>query len=268
MSNVDGSHVSDRIFDHVSGRLTTAEKTAVEAHLAGCAECRKLEAEERVAADLLQNRLPHYAAGEALKARLAATLREAAPPPAPKRPARLAALAPAFGVLAAAAALLFVVEERHQRDASDAAARALVGEAVNDHLRVLYAERPIEIESGGIHQVKPWFSGRLDFAPVVAFDGDAEYVLEGGSVGYVMDRKAAVFVYKVRLHTLSLFVFRADGLTWPEGTVLIGAHRATSSSQRGFNVLMLQSGDLGYALVSDASEGALTKLMGKVLGAP
>ena len=50
----------------------------------------------------------------------------------------------------------------------------LVTEAVNDHLRVLYAEHPVEIESGGIHQVKPWFSGRLDFAPALNFSGDGD----------------------------------------------------------------------------------------------
>ena len=33
---------------------------------------------------------------------------------------------------------------------------SVVAEAINDHLRVLYSEHPVEIESGGIHQVKPW----------------------------------------------------------------------------------------------------------------
>src|SRR6185369_13609046 len=83
------------------------------------------------------------------------------------------------------------------------------------HLRVLVSEHPLEIESGGMHQVKPWFTGRLDFAPVVPFLGDDEFPLQGGAVGYFLDRKAATFVYKRRLHTISLFVFRADGLSFP-----------------------------------------------------
>jgi anti-sigma factor RsiW len=264
MTMANSPHVAELIFDHVSGRLVGAEKAATEAHLAECAECRRLEAEERVVADLLKTRLPRHPAGEALKERLAASVRAAAPPP--KRAGRILAWAAPFAGLAAAAAVVLVLRGQDRREASDGATRAFVGEAVNDHLRVLYAERPIEIESGGIHQVKPWFAGRLDFAPVVAFDGDAEYVLEGGSVGYVVDRKAAVFVYKLRLHTLSLFVFRAEGLPWADGTVPVGAHRAIASTQRGFHVLMLRSGDLGYALVSDAAEPALEKLMGKVVG--
>ena len=54
--------------------------------------------------------------------------------------------------------------------------------AVNDHLRVLASQHPLDIESGGIHQVKPWFEGRLDFAPVVSFLGDEEFPLRGGAV--------------------------------------------------------------------------------------
>ena len=63
--------------------------------------------------------------------------------------------------------------------------------------------------------MKPWFEGRLDFAPVVAFGGDDDFPLQGGSVAYFVDRKAATFVFKRRLHVVTLFVFRAEGLPWP-----------------------------------------------------
>ena len=92
----------------------------------------------------------------------------------------------------------------------------LVAEAVNDHIRVISSTHPVDIESGGIHQVKPWFTGRLDFAPRVAFSGDDDFPLVGGSVGYFRDRKAAVFVFKRRLHTITLLVFPPDGLRLAE----------------------------------------------------
>ncbi len=94
----------------------------------------------------------------------------------------------------------------------------LVAEAVADHLRVVYRDRPVDIESGGPHQVKPWFTGRIDFALPSVFGGDDEFTLEGGSVGYYLDRQAAVLVYKRLLHRASLFVFRADGLSFPRPT--------------------------------------------------
>ncbi|HEX4341220.1 MAG TPA: sigma-70 family RNA polymerase sigma factor [Polyangiaceae bacterium] len=212
--------------------------------------------------ELLRTRLPRHSATDALKERLAASV--GVVPEPRKRSARVVAWAAPLASFAAAASLALFLHGSAAHDAG--ASRAFVAETVNDHLRVLYAEHPVEIASGGIHQVKPWFAGRLDFAPVVAFDGDSEYVLDGGSVGYVVDRKAAAFHYRLGRHPITLFVFRADGLPWPDGTVPVGNHRAVSSSQRGFHVLMLRDGDLGYAMVSDASEPALLTLMSKVAG--
>jgi anti-sigma factor RsiW len=129
---------------------------------------------------------------------------------------------------------------------------------VNDHLRVLDGRRPLDVESGGLHQVKPWFQGRLDFAPVVAFAGDDEFPLKGGAVDYFLDRKAAVFVYGRRLHTVSLVVLRAEGLTWPA--------TPQRMSERGFNVVLWRAGDLGYALVSDVDAGELSMLAARLGG--
>jgi hypothetical protein len=51
----------------------------------------------------------------------------------------------------------------------------LVTEAVNGHLRILSSQHRPDVQSGGIHQVKPRFEGRLDFAPGVRFGGDQEF---------------------------------------------------------------------------------------------
>jgi anti-sigma factor RsiW len=142
----------------------------------------------------------------------------------------------------------------------------MVSEAVNDHLRVLYAEPRVEIASGGIHQVKPWFAGRLDFAPVMPFAGDDDFPLEGGSVAYFLDRKAAAFVFKRRLHVVTVFVFRADGLAWPAPTEAIGRVRATASSSRGFHALLFRDGDLGYAVVSDVDAQDVRALALRIVG--
>ena len=141
----------------------------------------------------------------------------------------------------------------------------MVSEAVNDYLRLLSSQHPLEIASGGIHQVKPWFEGRLDFAPVVSFEGDQDFPLKGGSVGYFLDRKAAVFVYGRRLHTIALFVFRAEGLPWPSrGLEAMGSAHASVSVSRGFNVLLWRAGELGYALVSDLDARELRGLGAKL----
>ena len=144
---------------------------------------------------------------------------------------------------------------------------AMVTEAVNDHVRLLQSQHPFEIESSGIHQVIPWFSGRLDFAPTVRFPGDADFPLRGGAVGYFVDRKAATLVYGRRLHSVSVFVFRADGLPWPRsGLEKLGRLEVLRTASRGFNVLLWRDGELGFALVSDVDPRDLSLLASKLAG--
>ncbi len=164
----------------------------------------------------------------------------------------------ALGVLLLAALPLYYPQ-------SGGAGAVMVTEAVNDHLRLLASQHPLDIESGGMHQVKPWFEGRLDFAPVVRFLGDDDFPLRGGAVGYYVDRKAAVFVFYRRLHPMTLLVFRADGLPWAgRGLEPIGSVQAQVATSRGFNAILWREGELGYALVSDTDLPDLVKLVGKL----
>jgi anti-sigma factor RsiW len=116
-----------------------------------------------------------------------------------------------------------------------------------------------------MHQVKPWFEGHLDFAPVVRFLGDDEFPLRGGAVGYYLDRKAAVFVFRRRLHAVTLLVFRAEGLPWARvGLERVGGVTAQVTTSRGFNAIVWREGELGYALVSDVDLPELERLVGRL----
>jgi anti-sigma factor RsiW len=246
------------------GRLAPALADDVREHLATCAECTRAAQAEAALSEVLE-RLPQHPASLALKRRLRAEWPAPAPVRSGRWPGRLRTLVPGLAIAAAVLVVTPVVWDRLVTHPDREAAATLVGEAVNDHVRVLIAQQPLEVKSGGIHQVRPWFAGRLDFAPVVPFGGDEEFPLEGGAVGYFLDRKAAVLVYGHRLHTISLFVFRADGLRWPRhGLTPIGAVQAYADTTRGFNALLWQRDDLGYALVSDVEPAALRALAARL----
>ncbi len=232
----------------------TAE--AVEQHLAGCAACRHEDAADAE----LTRALGRIARREAPKSLVRAVEARWSPAPTPRttRTGTRTVLAMLAGAALAAAALLVWRGRTHSE--------AMYTEAVNDHLRLLYSDHPLEVESGGVHQVKPWFAGRLDFAPVVAFGGDADFPLQGGAVAYFLDRKAAAYELKRHLHPITLFVFRADGLAWPTATRPIGHARGSADTMRGFHVLLWRDGDLGYALVSDLNERELGSLADKIAG--
>jgi anti-sigma factor RsiW len=257
-----------QLLDYQRGHLPLAVQGEVRTHLDGCADCARADAVEHELTSILEHRLPQHPASLALKRRLAgqwpATVTQL-PWWSRWRPSLVPAFAVAAVVLVAAPVLYY--ERVGSRMASEQA--GMVAEAVNDHLRVLTSQHPLDIESGGLHQVKPWFEGRLDFAPVVPFEGDADFPLRGGAVGYFRDRKAAVFVYARRLHPISLLVFRAEGLTWPARHLTrIGPVDAYATAERGFTVILWRRGELGYALVSDVDARELRQLATRMVGNP
>jgi anti-sigma factor RsiW len=234
---VDCQDARTRLLDAHAGRLGPELEAELRAHLEQCPACAHEDVAEQTLTEVLERRLPQHPASLALKRRLAAQW------PTQLRVAAGQRRWPRWLVPAVAAALVVLVALPFAQSRRDAGLDRVLNEAVNDHLRILQPDRALGIESGGPHQVKPWFAGRLDFAPVVTFEGDADFPLKGGAIEYFLDRRAAVFVYGRRLHTVSLLIFRPEGVPLPRGT--------GERSVRGFNVVIWRSGDLGYALVSD-----------------
>jgi anti-sigma factor RsiW len=245
-----------RLLDDQRGRLAPEARRELGAHLATCADCAHENEVERLLDDALDQRLPARPASAALRERIAAMST-----PAPRRRWWRGALVPALAVAAALVITVPALVYRQMASMRAAATAGMVDEAVADHLRIVQAQRPFEVESGGLHQVRPWFEGRLDFSPVVPFSGDATVPLRGGALAYFRDRRAAAFIYGLRQHTITLLVFRAEGLPWPRrGLARIGGVDAYRTHERGFTVILWRAGDLGYALVSDADPAELTQI--------
>ncbi len=258
--------VREQLLEYQRGRLEPGRARALRSHLEACPACTRAEAAEALLTDLLDRQLPQHPAPLALKRRLAAQW----PTAAATRPSWWERWGRPLVPAAAVAVLLLVAIPLYYQQTAErgqGGTNEMVREAVNDYVRLLATQHPLDIESGGIHQVKPWFEGRLDFAPQVSFEGNADFPLRGGAVGYFLDRKAAVFVYARRLHTISLFVFRAEGLPWPSrGLRPLGRAQALVTPSRGFNVVLWQTGGLGYALVSDVDAQELLHLGGLLAG--
>jgi anti-sigma factor RsiW len=248
------------------GRLETARASEVRAHLDGCAGCRHEEEAETALDEALSQRLPRYPAPAALRRRIegmaAAAIRGAPPaPPLRRRPA-LRRYLPAAAVAAMALLTAGVLVRQGVRTQGVAAER-LADEVVTDHLRLLVSAHPNDLESGLNHEVKPWFEGRLDFAPVVPGDR-GELRLLGGAVGYVLDRKAAVMSYALRRHRVTLLAFSGSGLSWPSANRSAGGVPVYAVSRRGFAVVLWRAGDLAYALVSDVGAPELDGLAAQI----
>jgi len=245
-------------------RLAPGLAREVSDHLAGCPDCARAAAAEAALGEAVERR-PRHPVPPALRRRLERIAGSHAPAPTglawPGRPAwpeRLAwpgRVAPALAAALVAVAATMAVQ-RARQPAPDPVA-LIAGEAVNDHLRVLRSAHPLDVESGARHEVKPWFEGKLGFAPAVPAAVGQEMRLRGGGLGWFLDREAAVMVYALRRHAVTLLAFPVGGLAWPDGGRRL-------ESVRGFNVVLWRSGGIGYALVSDVDAAELSGVAEKM----
>ncbi|AOI78841.1 MULTISPECIES: anti-sigma factor family protein [unclassified Burkholderia] len=81
-----------------------------------------------------------------------------------------------------------------------------VDELVASHVRADLSARDIDVISTDRHTVKPWFNGRLDYAPPVEDLAASGFALVGGRLDYVGRRRVAVLVYRHRQHVVDVYV--------------------------------------------------------------
>src|SRR5262249_17746421 len=126
---------------------------------------------------------------------------------------------------------------------------AATEEAVSDHVRSLMAGHLFDVQSTDQHTVKPWFLGKLDFAPPVVDLAPVGFPLVGGRLDYLDGRPAAALVYQRRQHTINVFV-AADGAS-PD-------RPAEERSVRGFHVRHWTGGGMAFWAVSDVNDAELS----------
>jgi anti-sigma factor RsiW len=98
------------------------------------------------------------------------------------------------------------------------------------------------------HTVKPWFTGKLDFAPPVADYAASGFALTGGRLDYVDGRAAAAITYRHRLHVVNVFVWPAKG----------EADRAPHTHARqGYALVGWTRGGLRFCAVGDVAAADL-----------
>ena len=116
----------------------------------------------------------------------------------------------------------------------------LDADLVADHVRALQAGSIAEVMSSDRHTVKPWFQGRLDYAPPVIDLASDGFPLLGGRIEHVRGQVVATLAYTRNRHVVDLFV-------WPSSE----RNPAVRQVRRGFNVMHWADGSMQYWAVSD-----------------
>ncbi len=235
------------------GELDVPHALALEAHLAGCPACSEALHAERALGEALRAHAPYHRAPEALRARLRTSL-----PPAPQgvlqSPVTVAAasarrrqrvlrqwampLAAAFVLTIGLNALLAGQREKG----------LVVDEIVAGHVRSLLAAHLDDVVSSDQHTVKPWFAGKLDYAPPVHDLALKGYPLAGGRLDYVGNRTVAALDYRRRQHIINLYV-------WPAEKA--GRSTPLATTRSGYNLEHWTDDGMNWWAVSDLSADEL-----------
>jgi len=123
--------------------------------------------------------------------------------------------------------------------------RLLAAEVASAHVRSLMAEHLWDIKSTDQHTVKPWFEGKLDFAPDVRDFKSESFPLEGGRLDYLAGRPVAALVYKHDKHFINLFIWPASGSS---------EQNEVSASHQGYVLAHWVHAGMNYWAISDISE--------------
>ena len=201
---------------------------------------------ETPAEPLIARDATYYRAPEALRKRIHATLVAEA-----REQSRSTWLQ--WGGMAAAFALVSVISwNAAMMYATGTSEERLEGDIMTAHVRSLMADSHLnDVVSTDQHTVKPWFTGKLDFAPTVTDLAASGFTLTGGRLDYLNGRPVAALTYRHRLHVINLF-------EWPTPA---GRDTAPETvAQKGYSMVHWRRAGIEYWAISDVASADLLAL--------
>ena len=229
---------------HVDGELDAANSLELQRHLKTCATCATEEKSLRKLSSALQEAPLRHQAPASLRNHV----RQLASESLEESRSRGTDFS-LFWKWLALGATAFALLTLMLRPAGMSEHDALLNEAVAGHVRSLMAEHLMDVVSTDQHTVKPWFNGKLDFAPDVKDFAADGFPLIGGRLDYLGGRAVAALVYKHNNHRINVFVWPSTGDLKPETTSL-----------RGYSIINTTAHGLRYCFVSDLNAKELGDL--------
>lgn len=237
---------------YLDGELDALRSLEFEEHLKGCLACSRLRLEYQTLRAAMAGPALHFEVPHHLERKVRSSLRTAAA----NESSRLAWRwtwnwkRPAWLVPFAAAALVTVVTLHFWTQHWTEDQR--MQEVLSAHVRSLMVDHLTDVASSDQHTVKPWFTGKLNFSPIVIDPSAEGFPLIGGRLDYVADSPAAALVYQRRKHYINLFISPANQTATVKEQLM---------TRHGYVLLHWLQGGMEYWAVSDVNKDDLQQFV-------
>jgi anti-sigma factor RsiW len=233
---------------YVDSELDLMPSLEVDRHLKACAGCTSMKRSLESLRSTIRNSDLAYRAPESLRARIRESVGETSDETPPRRSQPWLWQLLALGSIGFAIVVLMLQPVVTDRD-------RLADEAISDHVRSLMPGHLMDVASSDQHTVKPWFNGKIDFAPDVKDFAAQGFPLIGGRLDYLNGQTVVALVYRRNQHTINVFV-------WPAKK----SAASTTEDRRGYSIINRDLNALHYCLVSDLNGrelGEFANLLGQ-----
>jgi anti-sigma factor RsiW len=129
-----------------------------------------------------------------------------------------------------------------------ARSNTIVDQVVANHVRSLLAAHLVDCASLDQDTVKPWFDGKIDFAPEVRDLSANGFPLVGGRLDYLDGKTVVALVYQRNKHPINLFI-TPEPTSWSTSPTVM--------ARRGYNVFSWADNGMMYWAVSDLNQAEL-----------
>jgi anti-sigma factor RsiW len=218
---------SERANCETARMLMATNDPALAQHRLSCPSC------------IVRAHAPYYEAPPGLERKIRQSLRREG---SAASPWRLLAIAASVLLMASVAWNIAMLKSRVDPQ------RLLAANVLSAHIRSLAGTHLLDVPSSDQHTVKPWFDGKIDFAPDVKFlDG---FPLLGGRLEYFDGHPAAALIYGRAKHIINLFM-------WPSATPTPEA----AQTLNGYHLQSWSSNGMIFWAVSDLNEAELRQFI-------
>lgn len=242
------AHANKLVDAFVDAELDAGTTDELARHLGQCTACSALVAQRAGTRGQVKALAPYFRAPASLRARIVAALADPS-----RRGERYRRRCVDISWRHAAAATLLALASGlgGYLLGRPAAPPAPLEPLIAGHVASLSANgRLTDVASSDRHTVRPWFQGKVAFAPTVRDLSADGFVLLGGRIEQLDGRPAAAIVYRLRGHFITLYV-------WHDAP---GAGAPTQiQTARGLSVVSWSGAGLQHAAVSDLNANDLLR---------